>query len=98
MFTSNHVLDEAWTLLARRAGYRFAADRAVNLYASDVIDILYSTRADELEAVRLFRKFADQSVSFTDCISFALMKRARIRTAFTFDRHFTQAGYQTIGN
>jgi predicted nucleic acid-binding protein len=29
----------------------------------------------------------------TDCISFVLMKKYGIQTAFTFDRHFVQAGF-----
>ncbi len=97
LFTSNHVLDETLTLLARRAGYRFAAERAENIYASDALEILYSTRDDETSAIALFGKYADQRVSFTDCVSFVLMKRYRIPAAFTFDRHFAHAGFRMIG-
>ena len=61
------------------------------------IEIVSSTLQDEYEALRYFRKFADQQVSFTDCISFAIMKRDRISTAFTFDRHFLDAGFKVIG-
>lgn len=95
--TSNHVLDETFTLLARRAGYRFAAERAERIYASDAMEILYSTREDETNAIALFRKYSDQGVSFTDCVSFVLMKRLRIPTAFTFDRHFAHAGFRILG-
>lgn len=97
LFTSSHVLDEVLTLMGRRAGHGFAADRVESIYASQAIQILYSTRADDLEAIRWFRKFSDQKVSFTDCISFALMKRWGISAAFTFDEHFALAGFQTIG-
>jgi hypothetical protein len=96
LFTSNHVLDEVWTLLARRAGYDFASERALNVYASTALEILYSTNDDEMEAVALFRKFGDQAVSFTDCISFVLMRRYRIRSAFTFDEHFQRAGFELV--
>ena len=92
LFTSNHVLDETLTLLARRAGNQFAADRAENIYASQTLEVLYSTKDDELEAIQLLRKYSDQNVSFTDCVSFVLMKRCRITTAFTFDQHFIRAG------
>ena len=30
--------------------------------------------------------------SFTDCVSFALLHKLRIVTAFAFDKHFAQAG------
>jgi len=97
LVTSNHVLDETLTLLARRAGNRFAADRADNIYASEMLEIAYSTREDESEAIRLLRKYADQQISFTDCLSFVLMKSRKISTAFTFDQHFQQAGFRTVG-
>ena len=97
LFTSNHVLDETLTLLSRRAGSNFAADRAENIYNSTALEILFSSKEDEIAAIRIFRKYADQNVSFTDCISFVLMRRQGITRAFTFDHHFAQAGFRTIG-
>jgi len=97
LVTSNHVLDETLTLLARRAGGRFAADRGDNIYASDTLEIVRSTREDELEAVRLLRKYSDQQVSFTDCISFVLMEGRQISSVFTFDVHFQRAGFRILG-
>ncbi|SPF36017.1 Ribonuclease VapC [Candidatus Sulfopaludibacter sp. SbA4] len=96
LFTSNHIVDETLTLLARRASYPFAREKAESIFASSALEILYSTRADELEALTVFGKYADQQVSFTDCVSFVLMKRHRIDTAFTFDRHFGLAGWRCI--
>lgn len=96
-FTSNHVIDETLTLLARRADYSFAAARAQNFYSSSSLEILFSTREDEIEAIRIFRKLSDQQVSFTDCTSFALMRRYGIGTAFSFDQHFARAGFEMIG-
>ncbi len=97
LLTTNHVLDEVLTLIARRAGYRFAAERAERIYFSSAFEIVCSSLEDEYEAVHYFRKFADQRISFTDCISFAVMKRHRLDTAFTFDRHFLNAGFRVIG-
>lgn len=94
--TSNHVLDELATALARRAGYQVAADCLADIYAAGTIEIVQSTREDELEALRWMRKYSDQGVSFTDCISFAIMRRRRIRSAFTFDRHFRDAGFSLV--
>jgi uncharacterized protein len=93
-FTSNFVLDETITLLGRRAGYHFAAERARAIYSSDALTILRPLGGDESAALDLFEKYADQGVSFTDCISFVLMAGHGIRTAFSFDNHFLLAGFE----
>lgn len=94
--TSNLVLSEAFTLLARRTSYAFAADTAGQLYASQRVQIVRSEVDEELIALKLFAKLADQQVSFTDCVSFALMDTRRVVRAFTFDRHFSVAGFRVI--
>jgi predicted nucleic acid-binding protein len=94
--TSNHVLDETFTLLGRWASYSFAAERARLLLSSRVLEILRPAAEEELAAVELFEKYADQEVSFTDALSFALMRRRRIDRAFTFDRHFRFAGFTMV--
>lgn len=91
--TSNFVLDETFTLLARRSSYRFAAEKARTIYASARFQILRPDAEVERVAVDLMEKFADQGVSFTDCVSFVLMRKAGLNQAFTFDSHFTQAGF-----
>ena len=92
--TSNFVLDETLTLLGRRAGYEFAAQRGVALMSSKVLTILRPGAEDEWRALELFGKYGNQRVSFTDCVSFVLMRRAAVARAFTFDRHFAIAGFE----
>jgi predicted nucleic acid-binding protein len=94
--TSSFVLDETFTLLGRRSSYAFAADRARALLGSTALTILRPEADDEARAVELFAKFADQKVSFTDCVSFVLMRRHRLARAFTFDRHFADAGFELM--
>jgi len=88
------VLDETITLLAQRSTYQFAAERARNLFDSTSLAILRPNRNDEFVALELFEKYADQSVSYTDCVSFALIERENIKRAFSFDRHFRIAGFE----
>lgn len=88
------MLDELLTLLGRRAGYGFAAETGRILLASKALRLLRPDERDEHRALALFQKFADQEVSFTDCVSFALMERHRVGLAFTLDRHFEVAGFQ----
>lgn len=94
LFTSSFVIDELLTYLGRRAGYRFAAERGRALFASATLVLLRPSPEDELLALDHFEKYADQEVSFTDCVSFALMQREGIRRVFTFDRHFELAGFE----
>lgn len=94
--TSSFVLDESFTLLGRFAGNAFAAARARNIYASSVLRILRPDAEIEPRALEYFTKYADQKVSFTDAVSFALMRKERMRKAFTFDRHFADAGFEVL--
>lgn len=93
-YTSNFVLDETITLLGRWSSYAFAAERARHLYASRVLEVLRPSHDDEVASIVLFEKYADQGVSFTDCASFVLMKKHRLKKAFAFDRHFRLAGFE----
>jgi len=95
--TSNLVLSETLTYLGRRVDYRFAAQKGKILYASHWLGILRPTEEDDSMGLRYFEKYADQEVSFTDCVSFALMQKRKIRQAFTFDRHYALAGFELYG-
>ena len=93
LYSSEHVFNEAMTLIARRTAYAWAAE-----WAEDALDSgIEWLRADIGEwrtALRLMRKHADQGVTFTDCLSFVLMKRERLGLCFGFDRHFEAAGFR----
>lgn len=92
--TSNFVLDETFTLLARGTDHAFAAQRARNLLGSRELRILRPGQEEERAALEWFEKYADQRVSFTDCVSFVLLRGNRIKRVFGFDRHFALAGFE----
>lgn len=92
--TSNFVLDELFTLLGRRAGFDFASQRARAIYASDALRILRPDQACETKAIALMERYADQRISFTDCVSFQLMHSNRLSQFFGFDHHFELAGFE----
>jgi predicted nucleic acid-binding protein len=48
------------------------------------------------EAREWMLRYEDQPFSFTDCTSFACMKRLGIREAATTDRHFRTAGFHPL--
>ncbi len=94
LYCSEHVLDESITLLARRHSYAFAAQCGANYLTSNIIEWLVASENDLSEALRLMRKYSDQAVSYTDCISFVLMKKQGIRHVFGFDGHFAAARFR----
>jgi len=95
--TASHVIGEFATIFARRAGYEHAAAAIGDILTSPGFEIVRANLDDEMQALRWMRKYADQQIGFNDCVSFAMMTRLRIRTAFTFDRHFRVAGFDVIG-
>lgn len=93
LYSSEHVLDETATLLARRTSYAWAAQWGHDVLSAG-IEWLPSESQDLLDAFGLMKKFADQAVSFTDSLSFVLMKKAGVRDVFGFDGHFAAAGFR----
>lgn len=94
LFSSEHVLDEAVSLLVRQAGARYATRWGRDHLASNEIVWLNAGREDWHDALRWLEKFADQKLSLTDCLSFALMRREGIEAVFGFDHHFDLAGFE----
>ena len=46
-----------------------------------------------LEAWGLFKQYRDKPLSFTDCTSFALMRKRGMRHVFSFDEDFRRLGF-----
>lgn len=91
--TTNLVIAEAYVLIRLTIGHQPAVHFLKNIAASPRILKIYSDRTLEEEAENILVKHNDQAFSYTDAVSFALMKRFDIREAFSFDRHFAIAGF-----
>ena len=94
--TTSFVVDEALTLIGRRAGNRMAALVGRRLYDSRVLDIHDPSRDEQMAALGTLERYADQRVTFTDCLSFGLMKARRIERVFGFDKDFRIAGFLLV--
>jgi predicted nucleic acid-binding protein len=94
--TTDHVLDETATLLKARGFAHLLGALFERLDASSACRIEW-TDAERFQEVRaFFLKHTDQAWSFTDCLSFLVMKQLRLRDAFTKDAHFGQAGFAVL--
>jgi predicted nucleic acid-binding protein len=94
--TTDYILDETATLLKARGLARLLPPLFERLDASQAFRIEW-TDSDRFHDVRrFFLKHADQEWSFTDCLSFRVMTRFRLRDALTKDDHFEQAGFAAL--
>lgn len=91
LYTTNFLIDESYTLILTRMGYRFAIQFLDDVHAG-TISILRITTADEENAERILHRYRDKRFSYTDATSFAVIERLHIEAAFTFDRNFTEYG------
>jgi predicted nucleic acid-binding protein len=93
LVTSDYVLDESYTIIRHRAGHRVAVDFGEGVRISRGVRIEYVTLEVIEQGWAIFKRFADKEFSFTDCTSFALMRKLGLREALAFDGHFAQAGF-----
>jgi predicted nucleic acid-binding protein len=87
------ILGELVTRIRARAGASRAVAVARSLLESRRYEVLFVARETTLAALDEMARFADKRLSFTDCVSFATMRRLGIRQAFTFDRDFADCGF-----
>lgn len=96
LVTTDYVIDESLTLLVAR-GYRPTAKELGGLLWSEAVcQIVWIGRDDIDSAWQVFTSFDDKTWSFTDCVSYAVMKRLQITDAFALDEHFKQFGFTTV--
>jgi len=96
LYTSNYILDEVFTLVRLKLSHPAAVALGETIKHSKILKTLRITPETENNAWNIFKKYNDKNFSFTDCTSFALMEQEAISTAFTFDKHFQQYGFQTV--
>ncbi|HET6465556.1 MAG TPA: PIN domain-containing protein [Nitrospiria bacterium] len=96
LFTTHHVLDESITLIGSRLQPRRAVRFARQLLSSRAIRLIRTDEATEMAALHVYERFSDPRMSFTDCLSFTVMRALGITTAFAFDRDFERAGFKLL--
>ncbi len=95
LVTSNYILDETFTRIRSKRGVEVLNEFRKNLagaYKAKIIRVIIQDEARAWDWLLL-----DWSnLSFTDCVSFALMKRVGIKKAASFDNHFRRAGFELV--
>jgi predicted nucleic acid-binding protein len=96
LVTSNFVFDEIVTLLRFRVGHESATALGDRLLDSTVADLVRLTADDEQRAWTIFGRRLGQHFSFTDCTSFALMRRLGITEVAALDDNFAREGFTVL--
>src|SRR5439155_17612191 len=85
LLTTDYIFDEVITRVRGRADHQSTVKAGDSILSSTLIEMVDIDADLRREAWRLFKKYRDQMLSFTDCTSFAVMEKYGIREAFSFD-------------
>lgn len=93
--TTNFILDETFTLVRKRCGQELA------VVFKEVIESTKNLRLERIssrDGERVWEWFFNDwsDLSYTDCTSFAVMKRLGLERVATFDEHFARAGFKVV--
>lgn len=97
LWTSNLVLAEVQRRVLHRVGIEAAYRALERISRIEHVSVEFATLEHHDKAMEWLRRFADQDFTYTDATSFAVMERLGLRTAFAFDPHFRQYGFQVLG-
>ncbi len=89
LYTSNLVVAETYGLIQRSLG----APVATRWLASLDINFVFPTEEDHRAALQLLSQHQGLGFSYVDASSFVIMEKTDIGTAFAFDDHFRQYGW-----
>jgi predicted nucleic acid-binding protein len=94
LFTTNLVLAEVHRFVLFRQGIGAARTVLERIDASTLIRLDFVGDAEHRAATAWLAKLDDQSISYTDAVSFAAMDARGCRCALSFDSDFSTAGFE----
>lgn len=96
LHTSVPVVIETFTFLDRNATRDVALAWKDSINRLQTLKILPCELRDLEQSWAYFRRPDLHKLSSVDATSFAIMKRAKIRLAYTFDYHFSVVGFRLV--
>ncbi|HEX2280090.1 MAG TPA: PIN domain-containing protein [Candidatus Tectomicrobia bacterium] len=96
LVTTSYVFDEVVTFFNSRGHHAKAVQIGNDLLRSAYLQLIHVDERLFYEGWTYLQQHQDKDYSLTDCISFVVMQRLSISTAFAFDRHFAQAGFTKV--
>lgn len=96
LVSTDYVLDETLTLIRARLGLASARRWWEEADATSRIRWERIDPSRVRRALAVFFRWRDKPFSFTDCTSLGVMRELGLLRALTPDRHFRQAGFETV--
>ena len=96
--TTDYVLDESVTLLRARGYEKLLGPLFETMDSSSAVRVEWAIPQRFQETKTFCLQHADKTWSFTDCLSFVVMRDLQLRDALTSDIHFEQAGFRRLLN
>ncbi|MCK4734422.1 MAG: PIN domain-containing protein [Methanophagales archaeon] len=91
-----HVVIEYIDGVAKRINKIKAIQELDSIIGSKLLLIEWENKKDWVQAIEYFKRYKDQKIDLTDCLSFSIMERMGIDTAFTFDSDFQTHGFKVM--
>ena len=88
------ILVELITLVRARSDAAKAVALADDLVRSRRFEVIFVDADLMSGALKQMIRFSDKRLSLTDCASFEAMNRLGMDSAFSFDRHFRECGFE----
>jgi predicted nucleic acid-binding protein len=95
LVTTSYVLVESYALLGRRIGVD--AVRRFRVDVAPLMEVIWVDRALHEDALDSLIARGATDVSLVDAVSFAAMRAGSVDRALTFDAHFADEGFETLG-
>lgn len=96
ILTTDYIFDEVVTRIRSLAGHGPSVEAGRYVLESTVVDLLEIDGALRDAAWIKYQKYRDHAFSFTDCTSFAVMEKYKVKEAFTLDSDFAKVGYRMV--
>jgi uncharacterized protein len=97
LVTTNLVVAETHAILRRDLGHSSSMQFLDGTRKSLRLNYVYANEELEGKAVEILRKYRDHAFSYTDAVSFAVMKQGGITDVFAYDEHFRVMGFRVVG-
>lgn len=96
LFTTDYVVDETFTLLKVRVNVDAAVKGGEAILTSALVKMIKVSDEVFADALKIFKRYKEHPFSFTDCTSFAVMKKMALDKVFTFDSDFKTVGFEIL--